>query len=231
MPDMQTILLLHGAIGASVQLRQLADSLEDEFNVKTLDFSGHGGKPSSGSPFSMQLFADEVLRLIDDEKLETVSIFGYSMGGYVGMYLARYHPQRVNKVVTLATKYHWDEATAAKEVQMLNPDKIEQKVPAFATALQKMHAPNDWKQLMHQTAEMMLSLGKDNPLKQDDYPQIQAPSLVLLGDRDKMVTLDETVAVYKALPNAQMGVLPNTPHPIEQVNVDVLAYFIRRFMR
>jgi hypothetical protein len=31
-----------------------------------------------------------------------------------------------------------------------------------------------------------------------------------------MVTLDETVIVYKQLPNPQFGVLPNTPHPIEQ---------------
>jgi hypothetical protein len=45
-----------------------------------------------------------------------------------------------------------------------------------------------------------------------------------------MVTLDETVAVYKQLPNAQLGVLPGTPHAFEQVNLSVLAQMITRFI-
>lgn len=61
------------------------------------------------------------------------------------------------------------------------------------------------------------------------YPEIDIPILILLGDGDKMVTLDETVNVYKLLPNAQFGVLPNTPHPIEQVNVKMLLMFFRSF--
>ena len=45
----------------------------------------------------------------------------------------------------------------------------------------------------------------------------------MLGDRDKMVSLDETVAVYKSLPNAEMCVLPNTPHPLEQADTGLLT--------
>jgi hypothetical protein len=52
----------------------------------------------------------------------------------------------------------------------------------------------------------------------------------MLGDRDKMVTLEETVTVYKNLLNAQLCILPNTPHPLEQVNVDLLAYVIYTFL-
>ena len=52
----------------------------------------------------------------------------------------------------------------------------------------------------------------------------------MLGDRDKMVTLDETVEVYKNLPQAQLAILPNTPHPIEKVNTDRLASEIKSFL-
>jgi len=45
-----------------------------------------------------------------------------------------------------------------------------------------------------------------------------------------MVTLDETVAVYKQLPNAQLGVLPGTPHAFEQVNVSLLSRLIKEFV-
>lgn len=226
---MQTLLLLHGAIGASTQLKSLADNLGKEYAVHTFDFSGHGGKAYRGA-FTMQLFVQDVLEYMELHKLEKVSIFGYSMGGYVGMCLAKSHPEKVDKIVTLATKYSWDEAIAAKEVQMLNPDKIEQKLPAFAATLAERHASNDWKAVLRDTADMMVGLGQNNTLKAEDYAGIATPSLILLGDRDKMVGLDETVTVYKALPNARMAMLPNTHHPIEQINMDALVFMVRQFL-
>lgn len=228
---MQPLLLLHGAIGASDQLVQIAEDLSDNYKVYTLDFSGHGGKPFPADSFSIQLFAKEVLAFLDKEGLEQVSIFGYSMGGYVAMYLAKHHPERVGKIVTLATKFHWDEATAAKETKMLDAAKIEEKLPAFATALHKRHAPNDWKEVLAKTIEMLNSMGQDNTLKPEDYTSISQPCMILLGDRDKMITLEETLQVYKTLPNAQMGMLPNTHHPIEQVNVPYLLFYIRQFIQ
>jgi pimeloyl-ACP methyl ester carboxylesterase len=73
-------------------------------------------------------------------------------------------------------------------------------------------------------------MGKDNPLKPADYENIQHPALLMLGDRDKMVSLDETLEVYKTLPNAQLAVLPATGHPIEMVDPGRLAWELRRFL-
>jgi pimeloyl-ACP methyl ester carboxylesterase len=226
---MQNLLVLHGAIGAADHMKPLADALGDKYKVHTLNFSGHGGMPYAGD-FSIPLFAEEAIQFIEARKLEEVSVFGYSMGGYVAMYMAMTQPKLLQKVVTLATKFHWDAGVVAKEVQMLDADKIEAKVPAFAKALKERHAPNDWKEVLAKTAKMLKGLGDENALKIADYAAIQTPVLVLLGDRDKMISLEETVAVYKALPNAQMGMLPNTPHPIEQVDAEQLAYFIKRFV-
>lgn len=228
---MQPLLLLHGAIGASDQLVNIAEELADNYKVYTLDFSGHGGKSFPAEPLSIQVFAQEVLAFLDEEGLDKVSIFGYSMGGYVAMYLAKRHPERVDKIVTLATKFHWDEPTAAKETKMLDAGKIEEKLPAFAAALQKRHAPNDWKELLGKTIDMLNRMGQDNPLNPEDYTGMNQPCMILLGDRDKMITLEETLQVYKTLPNAQMGMLPNTHHPIEQVNVPYLLFYIRQFIQ
>lgn len=229
-PVMQSIILLHGAIGTASQFSQLEAALSDGFRVFTFDFPGHGGKDDGSAVFSMEFLADAVLGFMAEQQLEKASIFGYSMGGYVGMYLAKHHPDKIDKVITLATKFHWDEAIAANEVKMLNPDKIEQKLPAFAESLKAMHAPLDWKALLHKTADMLTALGTDNTLKPEDYFSITTPSLLLLGDRDKMVTLDETLTVYKTLPNAKLGVLPGTPHPIDQVDCKLLAFLIKAFV-
>ncbi|MEO6540127.1 MAG: alpha/beta hydrolase [Ferruginibacter sp.] len=227
---MQQILLLHGAIGAMEQLSSLEKYLAGSFLVHRLNFSGHGGSPFSVEPFSIPLFAKEVISFLDNKGIETISIFGYSMGGYVAMYLAKHHPQRIDKVITLATKFTWDEAIAAKEMKMLNAAKIEEKLPGFAASLQKRHAPNDWKTVLEKTASMLLEMGKDNPLKPADHTTIQQPVLLMLGDRDKMVSLNETLEVYKALPNAQLAVLPATAHPIEMVDPGRLAYELQRFL-
>jgi len=71
---------------------------------------------------------------------------------------------------------------------------------------------------------------KQNALQPEDYTSINIPSLLLLGDRDKMVTADETIAVSQQLPAAQFSLLPNTPHPFEQVDISVLAQTIKDFI-
>jgi len=226
---MGNLLLLHGAIGSIDQFNSLSKELSLEFLTYTFNFPGHGGEPIPQSGFSIQLFAEATLAFMDKNKLEKVSIFGYSMGGYVALYLAKYFPERIEKVITLATKFHWDELTAQKEVRMLDADKIEVKLPTFAIELQKRHAPVDWRSVLNHTSEMLLEMGKDNPLKPEDYSTINTPALILLGDNDKMVTLEETIAVNELLPNSRLEILANTSHPLEQVDTVLLSSYIRDF--
>ena len=153
------------------------------------------------------------------------------MGGYVGVYLARNFPQKIKSVITLGTKFRWDEDIAKKGAQLLDPETIVAKAPAFAAELRKRHAPVDWKELLYKTACLLTAMGKDNPLKEDDYSSIVQPICLMLGDRDKMVGLDETVEVYKRLPNARLAVLPNTPHPIEKTDPEHLAFEIKCFLK
>src|SRR5215213_4562309 len=130
---MQHLLFLHGAIGGSDQLMPLSKALSADFSVHNLDFPGHAGKAMPAA-FSIPLFSTYVKDYCDQHALKQVSVFGYSMGGYVGMYLAKQHPALVRKLATLATKFHWNEETAAREIKMLQPAVIEQKLPLFAQA-------------------------------------------------------------------------------------------------
>jgi pimeloyl-ACP methyl ester carboxylesterase len=227
---MQDLILLHGAIGASNQLEALADNLKENFKIHKLDFSGHGGKAMPDENFSIPFFADEVKAYLQENKIGSANFFGYSMGGYVAIYLAKYSAGLVNKVITLATKFQWDEEIAACEVKMLDPEKISEKLPAFAAQLEARHHPNDWKMVMSKTAEMLLQLGKQNALQLNDYETISTECLLLVGDSDKMVSVDETMAVFDALPNARFKILPETPHPLEQVNESLLADLILSFI-
>lgn len=228
---MEHVILLHGALGSQSQLLPLKEKLEARYSVHTFNLSGHAGKQIPSVPLSIALFASDVLEFMEQNNITSANIFGYSMGGYVAMYLAKYYPEKIKQVITLAAKFYWDEVVASKEIKMLDADTIEKKVPAFAMQLKERHAPNDWRLVLQKTIDMMISLGKNNTLKIEDYPGIQQQCMIMLGDRDKMVSFEETIAVYKQLPNAQLCVLPQTAHPIEQVNVDMLSYMIVDFLK
>lgn len=228
---MKNIVLLHGAIGSEDQLQLLAGLLKNDFTVHLFNFSGHGGKSFGDEPFSIQAFATEVEEYLSTKKVDQAAVFGYSMGGYVALYLAKQQPQLFSEVITLATKFHWDEAIAAREVGMLNADVISEKLPTFAAQLQQRHQPNDWKLVLEKTKAMLLQMGNKNPLQLIDYTAISTPVLLLLGDNDKMVTKEETEDVQKALPNSRFQLLENTIHPIEKVNLVLLADIIREFCK
>lgn len=224
------LLLLHGAIGSSEQLKPLQSELiKSGFDARLFDFVGHGGRELPDAPFSISLFAEEVISWMDEHRIAKTDIFGYSMGGYVALYLAKHHPDRIGKVMTVATKFAWSVESAGKEVKMLNPEKIAEKIPKFAATLEHRHAPQDWKLVLERTAEMMLTMGKQPPLSETDFNSIPHIVQLCVGDKDAMVSLEETLAVQRELQDAGFTVLPDTPHPIEQMDVQLLKQTAENF--
>lgn len=213
------VLLLHGALGANTQLERIATALEQQGRpVITMNFSGHGGVPFSSSGFGIEVFADDVISHLDDHRIESVDIFGYSMGGYVALWVAHIAPERVGTVVTLGTKFDWSRESALRETAKLDPEKIEIKVPAFARILQHRHAPNDWKELLRKTSDMMRELGEKPLLSEEILSTVTTPCIIYLGDKDDMADRSYSEYVSKIIPNARFALLENTPHPIEKVS-------------
>lgn len=225
---MKTIILLHGGIGVNDQLEPLAKELTQQgFQVFSFNFSGHGKTPFQKN-FGIEQFADELEQFITTQQLEKPNVFGYSMGGYVALYLAHKQPTILGNIITLGTKFEWTLEIAQKETKMLDAKTILEKVPKFAEDLKTRHG-HEWELLLSKTAEMMLSLGTNNALSFNDYSAIENKILIGLADKDTMVSLAETTAVYKQLKNGAMYMLPNTKHPIETVNVGLLSKIIIDF--
>jgi esterase/lipase len=225
---MKNIILLHGAIGAKDQLEPLAVELKQKgYNVFTLSFSGHGQTPFATN-FGIEQFALELEQFITTNHLDKPTVFGYSMGGYVALYLAHRNKNILGDIITLGTKFEWSPEISAKEIKMLDSKTIIEKVPKFAEALQKRHG-QDWELLLQKTAEMMLNLGNKNVLSLNDFTSIENKVWIGIADKDNMVSLEETTSVYKQLKNGAMYMLPNTKHPIETVNVGLLSQIFSRF--
>ena len=92
---MEKLLLLHGALGSQTQLESLKNTLAASFEVHCLDFYGHGSATLSEEPFRIAGFAEQVNNWLEEKQFDSISIFGYSMGGYVALYLASKYPGKV----------------------------------------------------------------------------------------------------------------------------------------
>lgn len=226
----QKILLLHGALGSASSLNPLKEILEEDFEVFTYTFQGHGGSEMPIEDFSISNFANEVLVFLEENSLHKIILFGYSMGGYVGLYLAKHFPEKVEKLYTLATKLNWTIEGSIKEASMLNPIKIKEKVPKYALALEQLHGSN-WEILMGKTATIMLNLGKNPAISESDYEEISVPVLISVGDKDAMVSIEESIFAFRKIPNCEFYVMPNTIHPIEKVDVNQVAHQIKVFAK
>lgn len=224
---MNDLLLLHGALGSARQLEPLAKELSSHYAVHTLNFYGHGGEAPPAS-YDFEGFQQDIITYLDREGLSQVDVFGYSMGGYAAMFTALNHADRIGKIATLGTKVIWTPEGSAKEVKMLNADAIEAKVPAFAAHLQQIHG-DYWREVLSSTAQMMLNLGKQPALTEADYNKLSHKMLLSIGDRDHMAGLEDTVAVYRMLNNASLWVLPGTPHPLDKVDIPLLASGLKVF--
>lgn len=231
MPELPppALLLLHGALGSSAQFAAVVPLLQKRYQVHTLDFEGHGHRPTQ-RPFRMEHFAENILEYLDQQALPAAHCFGYSMGGYVALYLASQQPERVQSVQTLGTKLAWTPEVAAQEIRLLDPAKIRAKVPRFAQELEARHPALGWEPVLAQTADLLLHLGQNPLLSLATLAALQCPVLIGVGDRDTTVTLEEAATAYRTLPQGALGVWPNTPHPLEKIPPPQLAYAISEFI-
>lgn len=227
---MKDLVLLHGALGHPDQFNSLAESLKKEFNVHTLLFSGHGLQEKSEA-FKVPDLVEQLNDLILNKGLNQPLVFGYSLGGYVALCHAIKYPNRISSILTLATKFKWSEEIAQQEIQYLNPSIIEEKVPKYAQQLATIHGTENWKDLLFHTAEMMVDIGRSLFLNEQSLSTIEIPVQVMVGDQDKMVSIEETQWAFKHLKERSMVVLPKTIHPFEKVELPLLQYLMLHYWK
>lgn len=223
----EKLLLLHGALGSKKQFASVKPLLENTFDIYDMDFAGHGDFKSNNN-FSMQLFTQNVIDYLNQKNIENINIFGYSMGGYVALNMALKNRDKIKKIATLGTKFNWSIESAQKETRMLNPDKIEEKVPHFANKLKEEHFPQDWKKIIRKTAGMMMGLAEGEKLTDADFKQINTPVQIGVGSLDKMVTIEESENAADLIPNATFKIIEGIPHPIDKIDTNALFNYIHQ---
>jgi pimeloyl-ACP methyl ester carboxylesterase len=75
----------------------------------------------------------------------------------------------------------------------------------------------------------MTQLGAQPVVDASLLAKIQQPTRLMVGDRDTVVSIDETLSAVQGMPRAQLAVLPGSPHPFEQLHLALVASLVRDF--
>jgi pimeloyl-ACP methyl ester carboxylesterase len=99
-----TVLLVHGWMAsADLNWPGTFEELAGRYHVLAMDVRGHGRGIRTTEPFSFEDCADDAAGLLRELGVRGAVVVGYSMGGPIGLVLARRHPGRVHGLVLVAT--------------------------------------------------------------------------------------------------------------------------------
>lgn len=116
------MLLLHGwTASADLNFFPVYACLAQAYRVIALDLRGHGRGMRSTERFSLEDCADDAAALLEQLDVGRVIVVGYSMGGPVGLLLARRRPEQVAALVLQATALEWLRTARDRAVWHLLP--------------------------------------------------------------------------------------------------------------
>ena len=236
------LVLLPGLLGTiESNWRRFIPALAKHYRTIAVDLRGHGrtdnpdpsGKAGTGKLYIDQM-VDDLFGLLDELEFEQASVLGYSLGGCIGLAAGLKRPGRIKALVMHAVKFFWDEASIAAMVADLNPDTILEKFPKYSQQLKGNHAavygPEYWMTLLDTAADLVKTMPEQGPTI-EQAAGANFPVLVSVGDRDKLVSLEEVMRLVGVLPQGEMAVLPATPHPFQRVRIDTFSQILSDFLK
>lgn len=188
------LLLLHGGgdSGEHSFERQI-DDFADRYRIVAPDQVGQGRTPDISGPLSYTAMMKDTAALLQQLKLRRVDVFGWSDGGILAMMLAIRYPELVHRLIVSGVNIapeglNPDDLAELRATQLIRPKTIDEKLTRLWST---------------SPTAIELNLGL--------LAQIKQPMLLISGDRDA-VTLEHTLKIFHALPNAELCILPGTDH-------------------
>jgi pimeloyl-ACP methyl ester carboxylesterase len=185
------------------------------YHVLAYDHRGHGRTSASPGRFSgYDLLAGDLEALLDTLGIARARFCGFSDGGITLLYFALRRPERVRSLILAGAQYTNDDRTLALLAKM-TPERISARLPEWADRLAQLHdthhEPGYWRQLIGQ----MLPMWPTQPdLALDQLAEIGAPTLLIAGERDGFGHIDQQVAMRRAMPRAELCILPAAGHDV-----------------
>lgn len=206
----EPLVLLHGFTGSSVDwVHAGRDRFAEHFRLIAIDARGHGRSPNPPGSLTHRQCALDTVAVLDRLGIERCKAIGLSFGGNILLHLAMQHLERVEAMVLVSSTPYFPEQ-ARKLMASLAPEPQSAEV---WDDMRKRHVLGD---------EQILALFEQQHAFKDSYDdmnltppalaRIRSRTLLVQGDRDPLYPLELSVEMYRAIPNAELAVVPNAGH-------------------
>ncbi|MFI6218878.1 alpha/beta fold hydrolase [Nocardia brasiliensis] len=195
---------------------------ETRYRTITLDWRGTGDSDKPDEPYSTAGFAADVVAVLDDLGIERAAVYGTSMGGRVGQWLAARHPDRVRALVLGCTSpggRHSVERGPEIRQSLIQPDAT----AARRALLELMYTPEwlartpgpfttlgDPEMPAYAKRRHLVASNKHNAW--EVLPEIGAPTLVVHGTEDRFNPVANAPLLAERIPHARMRLIPGARH-------------------
>lgn len=208
----ETLVLLHGFMENTSIWNDMETHLSENFSLLKIDLPGHGQSEIIAEVQTMELMAEEVKKVLDDQNLTKVHLLGHSMGGYTSLAFAEKYPEYLTSLTLFFSTYLADDAEK-KEQRIKSYRIIKDAFAHYARAgVPNLFNPNERDTLEGKIETALAIALSTNNLgalasvkgmvertdKKHVLESLDAKILVLAGKHDNAV---KTEAMIKNLPD------------------------------
>jgi pimeloyl-ACP methyl ester carboxylesterase len=221
------LLYLHGAAEWAGYSDLLVGRLEQEYRVVQPERRGHGRTPDVSGSLHYEEMARDTIALIEEMKLGPVHVVGYSDGAIIALRVSCIRPDLVSKVVAIGPNVSVSGLTddALKWLADVTPDTWSEEAATMHRSLSP-DGPGHWPVFAQKVIDM---LRREPEIPLAELAAIEAPMLIVGADRD-MIRQEHLVEIFRAIPSAQLCIIPGASHELTVEVPALLAQVITRFL-
>jgi len=233
----EPLVLIHASLATGVgNWKAYLPYLSTHFRLILPDLRGHGRTVNPQGEIRLPTLTDDLVAFIQALDLAKPFLCGWSGGGDIALDVGIRYPNSVKAMVVGGVTHRVSEeyfrtmrAIGAEAPGKVNIEQFEQAMPQFVELLRIVHSqnPDHWKTLLTQISHEML---EPTLPSHDDIKKITAPTLIIWGDRDQYLPVEDALELYRLLPNAELAVLPNTDHSLSRTKVEQFANLAKDFL-
>jgi 3-oxoadipate enol-lactonase len=234
------LVLLHG-LGGDVEFWTAEISaLHHAFDVIAIDLRGSGDTPATNGGHTIDDLADDLAAVLDGLSLGSAHIVGFSMGGNVAQAFATRYPERVDRLVLASTfavmnaqargfldavlDVYATGATSKQMFDLICPWLFSLSFltdPANGDYFKYPEGGQEEEQSMDAWRQLYLAQRAFDA--RDRLASVVADTLVLVGEHDSLVSIDDARELIDGIPSADLDVITGAGHLI---NIEAPKQFI-----
>jgi len=216
------LLLIHGNGQSIIDMGFQIDFFSKYYKCIVADSRGHGRSGQGQGRLTYEQMADDWSALLDQLKIDSAYVIGWSDGGILSLLLAIHHPVKVSKLAAMGANLRPD-STAVYPWAF---DMIASMNHYADSMIAKGNKSYDW-ELMRKRADL---LGNQPHIPVNDLHKISAPALIMAGDKD-VIREEHTVEIYQNILKAHLAIFPGQTHMIPITDPELFNATVYKFLK